>query len=197
MAVTAIAVGASYAGAAVATYAFGAAASATFAYIATSAVVSIGISTLAGKAFGVGQGHDASDFAGDIASGMLVNKQSNNAPIPVVYGQRKIGGTRVFIEATGDNNDYLHVVLAVSEGEVNSFENIYLNDIISTDERFDDVLDLYTHTGADNQTADSNLVSDVNNWTTDHKLQGTAYIYAKLKFDQDAYPQGLPTITAG
>ena len=196
MAVTAIAVGSSFAGTAVANWAFGAAASATFSYIATAAVVSIGVSTLAGKAFGVGQGQDASDFAGDIASGMLVNKQSNNAPIPVVYGQRKIGGTRVFIEATGDNNDYLHVVLAVSEGEINSFENIYLNDVISTDERFDDVLDLYTHLGATNQTADTNLVADVNNWTTDHKLQGTAYIYAKLKFDQDAYPQGLPTITA-
>jgi len=196
MAVTALAVGASYAGAAVATWAFGAAASATFVYVATSAVVSIGISTLAGKAFGIGQGQDASDFAGDIASGMLVNKQSNNAPIPVVYGQRKIGGTRVFIEATGDKNDYLHVVLAVSEGEINSFENIYLNDIISTDERFDDVLDLYTHLGSATQTADTNLVDAVNNWSTDHKLQGTAYIYAKLKFDQDAYPQGLPTITA-
>lgn len=193
MAVTAVAVGASYAGAAVAGAYF---VTGTFAYIATATVVSIGVSTLAGKAFGIGQGQDSSDFAGDVASGMLVNKQSNNAPIPVVYGQRKIGGTRVFIEATGDNNDYLHVVLAVSEGEVESFENIYLNDVISTDERFDDVLDLYTHLGTDNQTADSELVSNVTNWTSDHKLQGTAYIYAKLKFDQDAYPQGLPTITA-
>ena len=194
MAVTAVAVGASYAGAAAATYIYGAAASATFAYIATAAVVSIGVSTLAGKAFGIGEGEGASDFGGD--SGVLINKASNNAPLPIVYGQRKVGGTRVFIEATGDNNEYVHVVLALSEGEIESFENIYLNDVISTDSRFDDLLDINTHNGSDTQTADSDLVSAVNNWTADHRLQGTSYLYAKMKFDQDAYPQGMPTITA-
>ena len=193
MAVTAVAIGSSVAGSYVAGTVAGFAVG-TFAYAATAAVVSYGISAVAGSAFGLDKA-DAQQFA-DTATGMLVNKSANDAPIPVVYGQRKIGGTRVFIEATGNNNEYIHVVIAMSEGEINSFESIYLNDIISTDERFDDVLDIYTHTGANNQTADTNLVADVNNWTTNHKLQGTAYVYAKLKFDQDAYPQGLPTITA-
>ena len=139
----------------------------------------------------------ADDITSDIATGdgILVNKASNNAPLPVVYGQRKVGGTRVFVEATGIDNEYLHVVIAVSEGEINSFENVYLNDIISTDSRFDGVLNVYTHNGSDTQTVDSNLTADVNNWTSNHRLQGTAYLYAKLKFDQDAYSNGLPTFT--
>ena len=35
------------------------------------------------------------------AQGVLVNKQSNNANIPVIYGTRKVGGTRVFLETSG------------------------------------------------------------------------------------------------
>ncbi len=126
----------------------------------------------------------------------LLNKSSNNASLPVVYGYRKIGGTRVFMEVSGDDNEYLHVVIAMSEGEINSFENVYLNDIISTDSRFNGVLNVYTHTGTDNQTADSNLVASLPNWTSAHRLRGTSYVYVKLIFDVDAYPQGLPTITA-
>jgi len=143
---------------------------------------------------------DIPDFS-SAGRNALVNKAANNAPITVVYGRRKVGGTRVLLETTGTDNEYLHIVIAMSEGEINSFENVYLNDIISTDERFDDVdevsiLDIYTHTGSTTQTADTNLVSAVNDWTTDHRLQGTAYLYVRLKFDQDAYPQGLPTFTA-
>ena len=55
--------------------------------------------------------------------GILVNKQSNNASIPVVYGERLIGGTRVFIETSGSDNTYLYIALALCEGEINSIED--------------------------------------------------------------------------
>jgi uncharacterized protein (DUF2141 family) len=170
------------------TYAFSALAAGAVAMVAGGLV-----SGLVTEALGGGQ--TEADFAG-AGGGVLLNKASNNAPIPVVYGQRKVGGTRVLLEATGDNNEYIHLVLALSEGEVGAINNIYLNDIVSTDERFDDVLDIYKHTGSDTQTADTDLVSAVNDWTTDHRLQGTAYLYVKLKYSQDAYSGGLPTITA-
>ena len=32
----------------------------------------------------------------DFERGILLNKQSNDAAIPVVYGERLVGGTRVF-----------------------------------------------------------------------------------------------------
>jgi predicted phage tail protein len=34
----------------------------------------------------------------DFERGLLVNKQSNDANIPVIYGERLTGGVRVFIE---------------------------------------------------------------------------------------------------
>ena len=136
------------------------------------------------------------DFGSNsVVKGLLLNKQANDAAIPVIYGSRRIGGTRVLLETTGTDNEYLHIVLAFSEGEIDSIENIYLNNVVSTDSRFTGFLDTYTHTGADDQSADSNLVSNVTDWTTDHRLRGTGYLYARLKYDQDAYPSGVPTIT--
>ena len=45
--------------------------------------------------------------------GILVNKQSNNSSIPVVYGERLIGGTRVFIENSGTYNEFLYISLVL------------------------------------------------------------------------------------
>jgi len=138
---------------------------------------------------------EQADFgAGGTSGGLLINKQANDAPIPVIYGQRKIGGTRVLMEVTGTDNEYLNIVLTCCEGEIDSFENIYLNDVLSTDSKFTGFLDTYTHTGSTTQSADSNLVSDVTGWTTNHQLKGTSYLYVKLKFDQDVYASGLPLL---
>lgn len=43
----------------------------------------------------------AAKKAADLQKGLLVNKESNVEPIPVIYGQRRVGGTRVFISSDG------------------------------------------------------------------------------------------------
>ena len=43
----------------------------------------------------------------DFEKGLLINKQSNDSNIPVVYGERLVGGTRVFMETSGTDNTYL------------------------------------------------------------------------------------------
>jgi len=131
---------------------------------------------------------------GSPSRGVLLNKASNNAPIPVVYGTRRVGGTRVFIEVTGSGNEYLHVVLALCEGEIQAVDTVYLDDVPTTDSRFSGLVDVYKHLGADGQVADSNLVSSAESWTNDHRLRGTAYVYLRLKWNSDAFG-GLPTIT--
>lgn len=51
--------------------------------------------------------------------------------------------------------------------------------------------------GSDTQAASSELIAASDNkWTGNHRLQGVAYIYVKLKFVPDAFPNGEPTITA-
>tara|TARA_R110001599_G_scaffold344618_1_gene568273 strand:+ start:492 stop:3104 length:2613 start_codon:yes stop_codon:yes gene_type:complete len=44
-------------------------------------------------------------------------------------------------------------------------------------------------------TADANLVSRSTQWTTNHKLLDTAYIYVRLKYDAEQFANGLPNIS--
>ena len=67
---------------------------------------------------------DLSDLMGD---GILVNKRSTMDALPVVYGTRKLGGNIVWL-ATTDDNQYLYIIVALCEGEVAKFTELYLDD---------------------------------------------------------------------
>ena len=58
-------------------------------------------------------------------------------------------------------------------------------------------LRIKVHLGTENQEADADLVSESGGkWTNDHRLQGVAYIYLRLQYDQDVFPNGIPNISA-
>ncbi|WP_408595468.1 phage tail protein [Limnohabitans sp.] len=129
------------------------------------------------------------------AQGILINSQSNVDPIPVIYGRRRVGGTRVFIEVSGSSNEYLHLVLVLSEGPVTAIDNVYLDDVLSSDAKFNGLITVTKHLGTPGEAADAALTADVPKWTSACKLSNCAYLYVKLKYDRNAF-SGLPTITA-
>ena len=130
------------------------------------------------------------------AQGMLINTSSNVAALPVIYGYRRVGGTRVLTQVSGANNEYLHIIIALCEGEIDSVPNIYIDNVLTTDAKFSGLVTTYVHTGSDSQAADSNLIADLPAiWTSAHTGSGIAYVYAKLKYDRTAF-SGFPTITA-
>ncbi|MFH1984116.1 MAG: NosD domain-containing protein [Pseudomonadota bacterium] len=129
------------------------------------------------------------------ASAILTNKQSNNAPIPVIYGSRRVGGTRVFMGVSGASNEYLWIVVALCEGEISAINTVYFDDIPSTDSRFSGLFGIAKYTGTSTQAADSSLVSTFAGWTTDHKLSGVAYVRVWFKFDRNVF-RAVPVITA-
>ena len=277
MAVAAIAIGGSAAGA----YVAGSAVLGLtgVAYFATATAISFAVSYAANEILGLTPDAPSMDSLDSKAQGLLTNEASPVASIPVVYGTRKVGGTRVFIESNGNDNKFLHQVIVLSEGEIESVENVYLNDVLITDKKWGDELtsnetktvtaqswnygyaEVKTglaevdsisvkeklsnsactegtsygitadgkkiwvsngcrarfkvtdtepatteygrenawyrpHLGADDQAADSKLVSKVNAWTTKHRLRGTAYLYVNLTYDQEIFAGGLPIITA-
>ena len=140
---------------------------------------------------------EAAKAAEDAAKGILANKESNIDFIPVVYGTRRVGGTRVFISSKdapgGDENEYLYIAFVVSEGEVSSITDIHFDDVPSSDPRFNGLYEYNVHLGGEDQTADS-LLQEAPGWTSSHRLRGVAYIALKLKYDQDGW-QGVPDIT--
>ena len=154
-----------------------------------------------------------SDF-NNFEKGILLNHQSNDMSIPVVYGTRKIGGTRVFVETSGTDNEFLYIGLVLCEGEIESIEKIYIDDkevtwtgaltndtsrsVASSDGNFykdsTSLIEVKAHTGTDVQ-GQCSLLGQLTNWTSDHRLRGIAYLSLKFKWNEDAFA-GLPNIKA-
>jgi hypothetical protein len=161
---------------------------------------------------------DTPDFAtnsfDEFEKGILLNKQSNDANIPVIYGERLVGGTRVFVESSGTDNQYLYIALVLSEGEINSVEEILIDDqpvtfasgftdgnaveVDSSDANYykdgESLIRVEPHYGTGGQSA-STLLSTLSSWGSNHKLSGLCYLALRFKFNQDAFG-GLPKIQA-
>jgi len=146
--------------------------------------------------------------ANQAAQGVLLNKQSNNSNIPVIYGTRLVGGTRVFLETSGADNQYLYGVLVLAEGEINGITSILFDDdavtfsgsiadgstITSNDSRFGTNIQVQPFFGTDGQSAAS-LLTGLSSWGNLAKLSGIAYIAFKLQWNQDKFG-GIPRIQA-
>ena len=150
----------------------------------------------------------------DFEKGLLVNKQSNDINIPVIYGERLVGGSRVFVESSGTDNEFLYIALVLSEGEINDITEIRIDDQVvtwsgdladntqvtvnSSDANYyKDGVSLVTvepHYGTDGQSA-SSLLSTLSNWGSNHKLSGLCYLALKFKWNQDVWG-GMPKIQA-
>jgi hypothetical protein len=151
----------------------------------------------------------------DEAKGTLVNKDSNNNPIPIVYGKRQVGLTRVFVESSGADNQYLYVAGVLCEGGgagITAIDEVYVDDklvtfdgsltdgtirgVSSGDANYykggESLISIQPFFGLDNQSA-SSLLDETTNWTSDHKLSGLAYVALRFKWNQDAF-NGLPEV---
>ena len=150
----------------------------------------------------------------ETAQGILVNKASNNTAIPVVYGKRQVGVSRVFVESSGTDNTYLYMAGVLCEGGGNgieSIEEIYVNDklvtwsgaltdgtvrtVNSSDTNYykgESLISVQSFYGLDNQSV-SSLLDESTNWGSNHKLSGVAYLAFKFKWNQDAF-NSLPEV---
>ena len=150
----------------------------------------------------------------DFERGILLNKQSNDANIPIIYGERLVGGTRVFMETSGSSNTYLYMAIVMAEGEISSIEEVRVDDKIVTfasslsdgtevevgsgDSNFyknsESLIRIQPFFGTDNQTA-SSLLSTLSSWGDSHRLRGVCYLALRFKWNQDAFT-GIPKVQA-
>ena len=139
--------------------------------------------------------------------GYLITQRGSTLPHQVIYGKIRIASGIVF-QGTTDNNKYLHSVLAFAGHEIEEFETIYFNDEILTLSGNDVIapakyvgkVKIVKKLGTTTQTAvtssDLGGLAPPAKWTTDCKLLATAYLYVRLEFDADVFPNGFPEITA-
>ena len=150
------------------------------------------------------------------AQGVLVNKISANAHIPIIYGTRKVGGNVVFLETFGDDNKYLYMALVLGEGEIDEITCLYVNDkrvnlsgvisdnvqrtVTNSDQNFYDtdesqsLITVEGHFGSDTQSS-SSLLQETNTWSSLHKLQGLAYIALRFEWNADKFGS-IPNVQA-
>ena len=158
----------------------------------------------------------------DFEKGILINKQSNDANIPVIYGERLTGGVRVFMETSGTDNTYLYMAIVMSEGEINDITEIRIDEkpvtwsgdltdnvqrtVNSSDSNFfkadpseengsaESTITVEPHFGTDGQSA-SSLLSTLSSWGSSHKLSGLSYLAIRFKWNPDAFT-GIPKVQA-
>jgi hypothetical protein len=164
-------------------------------YLAATAATSMALNALIPKPKlqGVNRGYQTN------ARGSALDHQ-------IIYGRVKTGGAIIYNEATGVNNKDLHRIIAYAGHEVTSFDEIYINDEVVTLDgtgnvispaKYDGLIRIKEHLGSPSQTADTYLVNEsAGLWTTQHTLNGIAYLYIRLSFSSDAFPNGVPEITA-
>ena len=91
-------------------------------------LISLAVNAITNKIFGKKPGRGA----GQQERSVLVNKQSNNEPVPVVYGRRRLGGVRVFVNTSngsgGSGTNNLNMILSLCEGECGDIHEMYFND---------------------------------------------------------------------
>jgi len=137
--------------------------------------------------------------------GYQTNSLGSAADRAVIYGRSRQGGVIVYDEATGENNKYLHRIVAFAGHEVESFDEIYIDDEVATVDvdgnvtsptRYNGKVRINLHLGSPDQEADSDLVAESFKWTAQHRLRGVAYMYIRMAFNADVFPNGIPTFTA-
>jgi hypothetical protein len=139
-----------------------------------------------------------------------------------VYGESKKSGSILFMETT-NNTKMMHLVVQIASHEIQSFDKIYFNEEeltlsnYGTDARgiarfkptspskynkASDILitepkvRIKQHLGTDDQLADADLQAEVGKWTSAHRLRGIAYLYIRLEYDADMFPNGIPNVSA-
>lgn len=131
-----------------------------------------------------------------------ITARSSNQTRKLVYGTTKVGGTFAFIESTNDDR-YLHLVVVMAAHEIDQYVSFFFNDEelslsgndVTSPSKYANYVKVYPVTKGSVANIPASLISDTS-WTADHVLEDQAYVYIRLEYNQDAFPAGLPNISA-
>jgi hypothetical protein len=173
-----------------------------------TALVTVGLSialsvamSFAYKALGVG-----APSAKDAVGPPVVFRQSISNSF-IIYGKRRVGGLLVFFHGKQDvsGSHFRYFVIAVAGHRCQGVVNWRLGDEIVTVDgshmvtsgKYANAAWLWFQRGLSSETANATFVSECDGqWTTDHKGNDTAAIYAKFELTDAVIQAGMPNITA-
>ena len=142
---------------------------------------------------------------GNAAPGTVAVRQSDLTRT-IVYGHTRVVRGFAHMESTDDNSN-LHMIIILCEGHIRAINEVWVNDKSVAHDWLDangnvthdwyrGKMTIRKHYGSPSQAADSLAVSNMRDWTADHRLQGIAYLYVILKQDRNIYVNGVPNFSA-
>lgn len=172
---------------------------------AVKALVSIAISVVTKALAPKPKGLSADSFANIKSSGATQQFRQPISARRIVYGEARVSGAIVYAGVT-NSNKYLHLVITLASHEIEEIGEIIINDESFTDNDLDgsgfinngkykNRVRIKKYLGTTTQTADSDLVAEVDEWTTDHRLQEIAYVYVRLQWNRNTFPAGIPNFS--
>jgi hypothetical protein len=160
----------------------------------------------------VGSAYMASQAAGDIGisdsgkdRGQQVTTRSTDRELCLPYGRCRVYVNEVFIDSSGTDKKYLHIVGTLGEGPISGIVQqdgtvwdgsgspsdiplVFLDDVLYSE--YGSLVHLEFFRGTATQSVCSTLAGSVSAW--EHPMRYTAYIYLRLEFDRDKW-QGKPS----
>lgn len=122
---------------------------------------------------------DMSDFEAMLqGDGLMVNKRNSNDSLPVIYGTRRVGGNIVWLAVSPDNQ-FLYMVIALCEGQVARFTELYIDDVLYA-----------TYTGSDSTYGTAQTVSSLASASTSVPTNTSGLT---IETDHPVY-QGIETV---
>lgn len=124
----------------------------------------------------------------------------------VIYGVARVSGPLALL-TTSEDNKYLHVIIVLAAHEIEAIDEVWIDDtpiavdgvdgngLVNDGGFYDGLVRIRKYLGTDAQTADTDLVSEVAEWTSNHRGRGRAYLYIRYEFDRDKFNK-IPTASA-
>ena len=121
--------------------------------------------------------------------------RSNEAPREIVYGRVKKSGLLTFAYSTGREGN-LHLVLTFAAHECDAIEQLWLDEEPSTHPKYQHHVQFTAHHGDEQQQADNDLTTAAPAWNTTHRGHNITYAHIRLRWDENLWNLGLPSISA-
>jgi len=124
----------------------------------------------------------------------LLERRGSNNKARIIYGQQRVGLDLIFLGSSGDKNKFLHYVGVIGHGEIESIDEVWLDDIKASDPRYGGKVYIakdpsisrtrYGWVGTSTQAAPADLVADLSDWSSTDQGRGLAYIYLRFTDDE-------------
>lgn len=142
----------------------------------------------------------------------IANVRTQNFRQPItarnrIYGEIRTAGPLTFVESTAVNNTRLHMIVTLAGHQCQEIGTVYFNDDAIHPEMLDangmvisgkyaSWVRIRKHLGQPGQVADPLLVAEVPDVDSNFIGAGVTYLYVRLDFDANIFPNGVPNISA-